>query len=108
MFGVVERLSYSVFDREDGVFCGIIYIVSERFVRMRVMVMAGVFGEEERHRHRGVCIDCGNVLELYMLDLKKGRRILQCTHCGLYHFYKKDLFGKWKVVKAAKYPDLWR
>jgi len=29
VFGVVERLSYSVFDREDGVFCGIIYIVSE-------------------------------------------------------------------------------
>lgn len=86
-----------------------LFILCQRgFVRMRVMVMAGVFGEEERRRHRGVCIDCGNVLELYMLDLKKGRRILQCTHCGLYHFYKKDLFGKWKVVKAAKYPDLWR
>ena len=33
VFGVVERLSYSVFDREDGVFCGIIYIVSERICK---------------------------------------------------------------------------
>ncbi len=75
---------------------------------MRVDFIAGVFGEAEKRKHKGVCIDCGEVLELYMLDLKKRRRILQCTHCGLYHFYKKDMLGKWKVVKAAKVPDLWR
>jgi hypothetical protein len=72
------------------------------------LTMAGIFGEEEQRKHRGTCIDCGNVLELYMLDLKKGRRILQCTRCGLYHFYTKDLFGKWKLAKAAKVPDMWR
>ena len=76
-------------------------------IRMGVMLMVGIFGGEERRKHTGTCIDCGNELELYMLDLKKGRRVLQCTQCGLYHFYKKDMLGKWKVVKAAKIPDLW-
>jgi DNA-directed RNA polymerase subunit RPC12/RpoP len=72
------------------------------------MGAGGVFGEEERRKHTGRCIDCGEDLELYMLDLKKGRRVLQCNRCGLYHFYKKDMLGKWKVVKASKIPDLWR
>lgn len=65
-------------------------------------------GEEGERRHRGNCIDCGEVLVLYMLDLKKRRRVLQCTRCDLYHFYKKDLFGKWKLIKAGKVSDLWR
>lgn len=69
------------------------------------MVTGGAFGEEERRRHTGVCIDCSNELELYMLDLKRGRRTLQCPRCGLYHFYKKDILGKWKLTKAAKIPD---
>jgi len=73
-----------------------------------VMLMAEVFGGEERRKHTGNCIDCGEILELYMLDLKKRRRILQCTKCGLYHFHTKDMLGKWKLVKAAKIPDLWR
>jgi len=71
-----------------------------------VFIVSGVFGEEERRRHTGVCIDCGGALELYMLDLKKGRRILQCPRCGLYHYYKKDMLGKWKLAKAAKIPDM--
>lgn len=70
--------------------------------------MSGIFGEEEKRKHTGHCIDCSDILELYMLDLKKGIRILQCTRCGLYHYYKKDLFGKWKVIKASKVPDLFR
>lgn len=70
--------------------------------------MTGIFKDETQRKHKGQCIDCGEVLELYMLDLKQGRRILQCTQCGLYHFYKKDLLGKWRLVKAAKVPDLWR
>lgn len=90
-------------------FCLESFILCEGgFVECVMFMAGGVFGEAERRRHQGVCIDCGEVLELYMLDLKKGRRVLQCTRCGLYHFYRKDLFGKWKLVKAAKIPDLWR
>ena len=70
------------------------------------LLAAGVLGEEERRRHTGVCIDCGGPTELYELDLKKSKKILQCTRCGLYHIYKKDMLGKWKVVKAAKVSDL--
>jgi hypothetical protein len=68
--------------------------------------MASAFGEEERRKHTGTCVDCGNALDLYMLDLKRGRRVLQCLRCGLYHYYAKDMFGKWKLTKAAKIPDL--
>lgn len=58
--------------------------------------------------HVGKCIDCGAVTELFELDIKHGKKILQCPKCGLYHFYKKDWFGRWKLVKAGKVSDLWR
>ena len=67
--------------------------------------MSGGLGVEGQRKHTGLCIDCGSGLELYMLDLKRGRRTLQCPRCGLYHFYKKDVLGKWKLTKAAKIPD---
>lgn len=67
--------------------------------------MAGVFSGDEQRKHTGVCIDCGSGLELYMLDLKRARRTLVCPRCGLYHFYKKDVLGKWKLTKAAKIPN---
>jgi DNA-directed RNA polymerase subunit RPC12/RpoP len=54
------------------------------------------------------CVDCGSPLELYEIDFDKSRRIMQCTQCGLYHFYKKDFLGKWKLVKAGRVSDLWR
>ncbi|MEA2089209.1 MAG: hypothetical protein U9O89_00390 [Thermoproteota archaeon] len=63
---------------------------------------------EEGKRFKGKCIDCGEVLELFELDFKQGRKILQCPKCGLYHFYKKDWLGRWKLVKAGKVSDLWR
>jgi DNA-directed RNA polymerase subunit RPC12/RpoP len=58
--------------------------------------------------YKGKCVDCGSPLELYEIDFDKNRRIMQCTRCGLYHFYKKDFFGKWKLVKAGRVSDLWR
>ncbi len=67
--------------------------------------MVDVFGVGRRRRHTGKCVDCGGVLELYTLDLKKSRRILQCPRCGLYHLYRKDLLGKWKLAKATKATD---
>ncbi len=54
------------------------------------------------------CVDCRSPLELYEIDFDKKRRILQCVRCGLYHFYRKDFFGKWKLVKAGKVSDLWK
>jgi len=68
--------------------------------------MASGFSGEEQRKHRGKCIDCGMALELYMVDLKKNKRILQCRRCGLFHSYSKDFLGKWKLAKAAKVLDL--
>jgi DNA-directed RNA polymerase subunit RPC12/RpoP len=56
----------------------------------------------------GECVDCGSPLILYEMDFEKNRRILQCTQCGLFHFYKKDFLGKWKLVKAGRVSDLWK
>jgi transcription elongation factor Elf1 len=68
-------------------------------------MVSGFSGDEQR-KHHGRCIDCGEVLELYMLDLKKNKRILQCRNCGLFHTYSKDLLGKWKLLKVTKVSDL--
>ncbi len=64
-------------------------------------------GENEK-AYGGECIDCRSSLELYEVDFERGQRIMQCTRCGLYHFYKKDFFGKWKLVKAGRVSDLWK
>jgi len=61
----------------------------------------------ERRIHRGKCIDCKGPLELYEIDFKKKRRVMRCQRCGLFHFYKKDFWGKWKLVKAGRTPDMW-
>jgi hypothetical protein len=86
--------------------CGSVYIAFSVIVCWCVWLAAGAFGEEEQRRHTGVCIDCGGKLELYLLDLKRSKRILLCTRCGLYHIYRKDMLGKWKIVKVAKVADL--
>ncbi|MEM3566132.1 MAG: hypothetical protein QXK18_04590 [Candidatus Bathyarchaeia archaeon] len=54
------------------------------------------------------CVECGTSLELYEMDYEKSRRIMQCPQCGLYHFYRKDFFGNWKLVKVGRVSDLWR
>lgn len=59
-------------------------------------------------RYTGECVDCGSSLELYEVDYNKGHKIMQCTSCGLFHFYTKGFFGKWKLVKASRVSDLWR
>ncbi len=53
------------------------------------------------------CVQCGSILELYEIDFEKRRKILMCKKCGLFHFYKRTFFGKWKLVKAGKVSDLW-
>ena len=63
---------------------------------------------ENENAYGGECIDCCSRLRLYEIDFELNRRIMQCTRCGLYHFYRKDFFGKWKLVKAGRVSDLWK
>jgi len=64
-------------------------------------VVVQMIGDQKK-RHTGECLDCGGPLELVELDIKKGRRVLQCQRCGLLHFYKKAIFGGWKFFRATK------
>ncbi len=64
-------------------------------------------GESDR-AYSGKCVDCGSPLVLYEMDFEKSRRVMQCTRCGLFHFYKKDFFGRWKLAKVGRVSDLWR
>lgn len=52
----------------------------------------------------GRCKNCDYPLEVYEIDFKKNTKILRCQRCGLYHYYKKDFVGKWRLLKAVK-PD---
>lgn len=54
------------------------------------------------------CVGCQASLELYEIEFDKNRRTLQCTTCGLYHFYKKNFLGKWKLLKASRISDFWK
>lgn len=55
----------------------------------------------------GKCKNCNYPLEIYEIDFKKNRKTLRCQRCGLYHIYKKDFVGKWKLQKVVK-PDFQR
>jgi hypothetical protein len=65
-------------------------------------VLVSDLPSEEQRKHTGVCNNCGKPLELYSLDLKMGRRVLQCLWCGQWHFqrYEKKS-GKWKLMKTS-------
>jgi len=39
---------------------------------------------------------------LVELDIQKATKVMQCQNCGLFHFYKKDFFGKYKLLRLAK------
>jgi len=41
-------------------------------------------------------------LELFEIDFQRGTGVLQCQKCGVYHFYRKRAFGRWKLLKATK------
>lgn len=64
-------------------------------------------GETEK-KYSCKCIDCKSTLDLFEVDFEKGQRIMLCTHCNLYHFYKKDFFGNWKLKKASRVSDFWK
>lgn len=52
--------------------------------------------------HTGKCQNCGYALELYEMDVKKSVKVMRCERCGLLHYYKKDIVGKWRLQRAAK------
>ena len=52
--------------------------------------------------HTGKCQNCGYALELYEMDVKRSKRVMRCERCGMLHFYKKDIVGKWRLFRAAK------
>jgi len=52
--------------------------------------------------HTGKCQNCGYALELYEMDVKRSTKVMKCERCGLLHFYKKDIVGKWRLQRATK------
>lgn len=54
---------------------------------------------------KGKCRSCSSELELYELDFRRSTKVMKCIRCGMLHVYKKDIIGKWKLLKAQK-PDL--
>jgi len=54
---------------------------------------------------KGKCRNCGSQLELYELDFRRSSKVMKCMHCGMLHVYRKDIIGKWRLLKAQK-PDL--
>ncbi len=53
-------------------------------------------------RHTGTCFDCKGQLQLFEMDMKKSTKIMLCQNCGLFHFYKKNFVGNYKLVKVSK------
>ena len=58
-----------------------------------------IFGQKTKANK---CKNCNYPLEVYEIDFKKNTKILRCQRCGLYHIYKKDFVGKWKLRKAVR------
>ncbi len=54
-------------------------------------------------KHKGRCTNCGYLLELYEIDFKKRIKVMRCQRCGMLHYYKKDIIGKWRIQRAQKF-----
>lgn len=53
----------------------------------------------------GSCCDCSGPLELFEIDLQRATKIMLCRDCGLFHYFRKDFLGNYKLMKATKMPD---
>lgn len=58
--------------------------------------------EGKEKKHTGKCFDCRGPLELVEFDFEKKGRIMRCQECGLFHVYRKDFLGNWKLLKVTK------
>jgi len=54
---------------------------------------------------QGRCKGCGSSMELYELDFRRSTKVMKCTRCGMLHVYRKDIIGKWRLLRAQK-PEL--
>ena len=45
-------------------------------------------------------------MDLFEMDLQNSKIVMFCRACGLFHYYKKDFFGNWKLRKASKTPEI--
>jgi len=61
--------------------------------------------EGKTRRHTGNCYDCGSPLELFEIDMQKSTKIMACQNCGLFHYYKKDFLGNYRLTKVSKIPE---
>jgi len=61
--------------------------------------------EDKTRKHTGSCYDCSSPLELFEIDMQKSTKIMACRNCGLYHYYKKDFVGNYKLTKVSKIPE---
>lgn len=61
-----------------------------------------LMGPTEAAAQRGKCKSCGGPMEIHELDFKKSTKIMKCTRCGMLHVYKKDIIGKYRLLKAQK------
>jgi len=59
----------------------------------------------EPSKAKGKCKGCGSPMELYELDFRRSTKVMRCTRCGMLHMFKKDIIGKWRLIKAQK-PEL--
>jgi predicted nucleic-acid-binding Zn-ribbon protein len=62
--------------------------------------------EEKTGKHASKCYDCGGSLELFEIDMKKSTKIMLCGNCGLFHFYKKNFVGNYRLTKVSKNADI--
>lgn len=62
--------------------------------------------EEKPKRHTDRCYDCNESMELFEIDLQKSKKVMFCKGCGLFHYYKKDFLGNWKIRKVSKTPEI--
>jgi hypothetical protein len=61
--------------------------------------------EEKTRKHTGKCYDCSSALELFEKDMEKSTKIMVCHNCGLFHYYKKDFIGNYRLTKVSKTPE---
>jgi len=62
--------------------------------------------EETVKKHTGKCFDCSGSLVLFEIDMQKSTKIMLCQSCGLFHYYKKDFIGNYKLTKVSKTPEV--
>lgn len=78
----------------------------EKFLLPFLKLFRGLIMEERQQRKfSGKCFDCGGPLDLVELDIQGVNKIMRCQDCGMFHIYKKDFLGRYKLVKVTKILD---